>query len=116
MEAGSKDVLRSAGLPGIKVPTVPMVRLVQQRGEAAAVAWFPERNRLIHSSFKKKKKEIEAVRVGGSTSSRPCPWSPIVQEGSGVLGSRSEAGQEVWGRLCFSCWFPAPACGCLHSS
>lgn len=55
MEAGSKDVLRSAGLPGIKVPTVPMVRLVQQRGEAAAVAWFPERNRLIHSSLKKKK-------------------------------------------------------------
>jgi len=56
MEAGSKDVLRSAGLPGIKVPTVPMVRLVQQRGEAAAVAWFPERNRLIHSSLKKKRK------------------------------------------------------------
>lgn len=77
MEAGSKDVLRSAGLPGIKVPTVPMVRLVQQRGEAAAAAWFPERNRLIHSSFLKKTKVNRSspsrwVRLFVASSLEPC--------------------------------------------
>lgn len=44
MEVGSKDLLRSARLSGIKVPAVPMVRWVRQQGEEAAEGWLPEGN------------------------------------------------------------------------